>query len=500
MARDDSKLVPIFNATNLETIPVADKHPADGGEVKQLTHAEYKEEFKCEYSEDMWVLPELAAKAAKKLAEGYKPTADEEKLLDRLKNPLKCLLIVKGDKIGNYLITTEPIKKGTVVGIYAGNFYPGKIKLEPKDDYALEVNKTMDYVTAYRRGGLLRFLPDLPADQKKLEEEIGPQRAKSYSFLAQEITFHSPKEWEELAFSNLSDNRRELLGISVCSFTANSDIPAGHVLGFPYCMKYDSYPYGEEILPHLLKKQGAVINRDRYHFSPQGKNYKTLLNNNALHYPAVWEQAWSTFDAGYHIPAEEHFINLLGMFKALNYNSGCAQALLGLAACRVQLRKFDLALAAWQQAETYQKKLESKGEKLPTWTLQTQEKVLTQLEYQHSLNFFEQKQFKLAGDKLLTTGKEFLVQGNSELQAYSLYLQSSCLLEEGNISGALAALDQAAAAFDQAATAEFRSQPCFRTKLSISVQAAISSGTFAASAFQSQPWFNVSYQLSTPYY
>ena len=106
----------VIRGKSISRIPYMENPPAEGGEIHYLTPEEFKHKFNCEYTEGI-VIRNSQYKIA--TANDFKGTRAKA-AYDRLINPLETLVICKmSDNIGYGLFTTQDIKMGTVLCIYA---------------------------------------------------------------------------------------------------------------------------------------------------------------------------------------------------------------------------------------------------------------------------------------------------------------------------------------------------------------------------------------------
>ena len=285
----------LVEAKRLEKIPYSDKPLPQGGTIEYLSSEEFEKKLGFTYTESLQGDRKELSKYLKdkELLSQIRNRMDlpkDEAVLERLANPLDCLVVCKmDDQVGHGLFASKDIPAGTVLFMYSGTIEAAKT-YEKGDEYtycwgSLNSNAIEKIVSAKQAGGLSRFMQHLPQDQerhkKHLKQELlkqfNPvliaerginldefveelmQQAKDHEL--EDVKFHDLKMKEQLATGNVHVCQTVINGVPVIACVAEYDIKAGEQIGFSYG---ESYWKTAEKKPCYFLKDGNLIPKTAY--------------------------------------------------------------------------------------------------------------------------------------------------------------------------------------------------------------------------------------------
>ena len=266
--------------------------PADESKpTLSLTPAEFEAKFGCAYTESILT---TAASTSVLTKADFQSSQRLRRVFDRLQNPLRGLLIADmGNNVGHGLFTSRLIKRGTIIGHYAG-----KIVKESDSVYDFEIAHTDSKIDACYHGGLARFMQHLPLSRevftnyydamlsqpellaldrdisikqanKLLSNDAGKEKVaannratlhfKEGSFQFDDYRFNSIETRQNTAVANVIPVQLVVNQVPLIIFIAMRDIAPNELVGFSYSQSY-SRNRQQELM--LFNRQGGLLHRD----------------------------------------------------------------------------------------------------------------------------------------------------------------------------------------------------------------------------------------------
>jgi|GEM_PF-3150946 len=257
--------VPLSDAPLSPENPEPSRH-LNTEEYKSIFHSEYNEGL---YSEEYDNLNEHLRH--QELFDLYIPASNVrfngvtlERLIDqRSKNPLNHLVVCNlGEEVGYGLFTTQPIPKKTILFLYSGVIKTGLMALSP-DNYYFEWLKESSLgatrISAWKTGGLARFLSHLPLDETTLAEYKEEPQGNLCDLSG--IEFHREDIRENIATANTALVGVIFQGIPVQVVYTLRDVAAFEQLGYSYG---SSYWKDRNKQPRLFFRDGTLVPLEDY--------------------------------------------------------------------------------------------------------------------------------------------------------------------------------------------------------------------------------------------
>ncbi len=289
---------PLFQTPDSARIAIANKPLLLGGTVTYITPAEFKQQFRCDFTRSLWgdgLRVAQYAGLARRIATNNLTGLDSLQLavIHRLANPLNNLVIGKiSDRVGWGLFPQSDIPANTVFDIYSGEAVLSSLQ-RTKSAYAFGLSKSLDMsmgidlIDAERRGNLMRFMQHLPIDyharcRAHMLRELAKLKEKPAQidqFLTRirlqyeeqgendpelaNIQFMSDSTGvpQHVATANVEPLFCEIDGVKLLVMRSHCPIKAGEMLGFSYGSHYWEY---KECSPELFTRKGGLLSHDSY--------------------------------------------------------------------------------------------------------------------------------------------------------------------------------------------------------------------------------------------
>lgn len=281
----------LMEAKRLTKIAYSDKPLPQQGKITYLTPEEFEKKFGFVYSESLYGDRNELAKYINnpeytKLLNDRHDLPNIEKIKERLKNPLDCLVLCDMGPVGHGLYTSVALPPGSVLFLYAG-----MIGKQGNHEYSFLYDAYGDQanmIDAKQIGGLSRFMQHLPINfenrrailKKAISEKFDSRAIEAHGInideFIDEIETKSKRQHSELddlrfldssTKSNIQDCNVILSnvvvdGIPLVVVWTQDGVEANSQLGFPYGT---GYWLGSEV--RYFYKNGALVPLSAYQAS-----------------------------------------------------------------------------------------------------------------------------------------------------------------------------------------------------------------------------------------
>ncbi len=144
---------------------------------------------------------------------------------DRLKSPLNNILHVCliDEEVGYGVFTSDPIKAGTIIGIYAGRI---EEKLGKQDEYGMDIKDLTGYrINARSIGGVTRFIQHMPFSLAPIIEAIQKADKQQYlNILFGNGVFLDKEEEDKLDKASILEQSKKVYILELKSFNEEDKV------------------------------------------------------------------------------------------------------------------------------------------------------------------------------------------------------------------------------------------------------------------------------------
>jgi hypothetical protein len=438
-------------AKKLEAISYCDQPLSQqGAKIVSLSPQEFAKKFNCEYSESVHGAHKVNQNCIAELFPENRrtvvTTALAEKIIERLNNPLDCLVICKMDEVGHGLFTSCSIPAGVLLCVYAGEVKQQDTVDIKQDNYLYNLTTPLSqagtYVTTpHKIGGMARFmqhLPQHPSSSDAEDEELN------------DVVFTDPNI--RITYQNVNNMLVNYFGTPLILMFSATEIPAGTQLGFSYGQQYWRM---RNTHPRYFAPDGQLIPASAYYFkSDREKVSKVYLFNGIMSNPVLmYDKAVEMYKDHKYQQAIAIFKKSASLFLEKNPKAGIdvGKCMSGMASCYrdlddkpMAIESCELAIQAYtqggfEQMETIIKKYQT--------CLEKSGKTVSEL-YTYADAYYDKRQMELAApvfDYVLRRYKNMDGEHGYEIAAchtslsscYHMLGRTELAIEHGNESLAL---------------------------------------------------------------
>lgn len=255
---------------NPKQLNIADKPPALGGVVKQITTEEFVKQTKMTAWLEGFKKPtttHLELPFIPTTPPLYQPLSetDAQKLFNRMQiNTNKLAICYVNDEVGYAVFANEDLPAQEPL-----SFYAGEIEAVPQIGmhtsaqhfvYSLDIEipfqETTEQIQARNMGNISRFFPHVLPDEKSIAY-LSPNEMN-----IDDYDFNGTFSKKNSAAENLEIKSFVYHGYPLDVFVTNEPVKKGEVLGFNYG---SAYWLTQKTNPQLFSKQGTIVPSDCYH-------------------------------------------------------------------------------------------------------------------------------------------------------------------------------------------------------------------------------------------
>lgn len=285
----------LIPAKRLSNISYSEKPLPQGGKAVLLSAEELESKMNFSYSESLDGDPKQLAEYLNSKAliksiqdkQAYLGVPSAEAILERLNNPLDCLVICNmGPEVDCGLFAGADIPRGTVLFLYAGPIETAANLSKQNLDYCyawanLTGQEFKKAINARQKGGLARYMQHLPIDPERIKAAIKQEFQKQYGshieqkqidalleqhmppitdHELQNIKFKNKETRSKIATSNVKVAQTIINGVPAVVCWAEYDIKKREQIGF----SYGNYWLDKKCEPRYFYLDATLIPKEEY--------------------------------------------------------------------------------------------------------------------------------------------------------------------------------------------------------------------------------------------